>query len=315
MNSFASLAQQGYFNDTPCHRLTTSPGLSVLQCGDPTGKGTGGPGYGFVNEYPTNQYRPDDPALQSPVVYPRGTLAMANTGAPGLQRQPVLPGLQGFAAAPELHRVRHDRRDGSGDPRQDRRGRRGPRRSRCRRRRAEDARPDQVAPAGLTPDRADRSDHPASPALRGVPAIAVGSGARTSWLRPPPPQPQSTNGLAIASLICAFLFFPLGIVFGHMSLSQIKKSGEGGHGLAVAGLVISYVVAVLTVVAVVATVVFAASADPLRRGLRPATARDPGSPGASGRAAGSAAAAVQAVGDARVPTASTRPPPSRPASR
>ena len=83
VNSFASLAQQGYFNDTPCHRLTTSPGLSVLQCGDPTGKGTGGPGYGFVNEYPTNQYRPDDPALQSPVIYPRGTLAMANTGAPG----------------------------------------------------------------------------------------------------------------------------------------------------------------------------------------------------------------------------------------
>ncbi len=39
VNSFASLAQQGYFNDTPCHRLTTSPGLSVLQCGDPTGSG------------------------------------------------------------------------------------------------------------------------------------------------------------------------------------------------------------------------------------------------------------------------------------
>ncbi|KAA0101110.1 peptidylprolyl isomerase [Mycolicibacterium sp. P1-18] len=83
VNSFASLAQQGYFNDTPCHRLTTSPGLSVLQCGDPTGNGTGGPGYGFVNEYPSDQYRPDDPALQAPVVYPRGTLAMANTGAPG----------------------------------------------------------------------------------------------------------------------------------------------------------------------------------------------------------------------------------------
>ena len=83
VNSFASLAQQGFFNDTPCHRLTTTPGLAVLQCGDPTGKGTGGPGYGFVNEYPTNQYQPDDPALQSPVVYPRGTLAMANTGAPG----------------------------------------------------------------------------------------------------------------------------------------------------------------------------------------------------------------------------------------
>ena len=80
VNSFASLAQQGYFNDTPCHRLTTTEKLSVLQCGDPTGVGTGGPGYQFANEYPTNQYQPDDPALQEPVVYPRGTLAMANAG-------------------------------------------------------------------------------------------------------------------------------------------------------------------------------------------------------------------------------------------
>ncbi|BBY16375.1 peptidylprolyl isomerase [Mycolicibacterium litorale] len=80
VNSFASLAQQGYFNETPCHRLTTSPTLSVLQCGDPTGQGTGGPGYEFANEYPTNQYRPDDPALQEAVLYPRGTIAMANAG-------------------------------------------------------------------------------------------------------------------------------------------------------------------------------------------------------------------------------------------
>ncbi|MGZ8802645.1 MAG: peptidylprolyl isomerase, partial [Mycobacterium sp.] len=56
VNSFASLAQQGFFNDTPCHRLTTSDSLAVLQCGDPTGQGTGGPGYQFANEYPTDQY-------------------------------------------------------------------------------------------------------------------------------------------------------------------------------------------------------------------------------------------------------------------
>jgi peptidyl-prolyl cis-trans isomerase B (cyclophilin B) len=80
VNSFASLAQQGFFNDTPCHRLTTSEGLAVLQCGDPTGQGTGGPGYQFENEYPTNQFQPDDPKLQEPVTYPRGTLAMANAG-------------------------------------------------------------------------------------------------------------------------------------------------------------------------------------------------------------------------------------------
>ena len=80
VNSFASLAQQGFFNDTPCHRLTTTEGLAVLQCGDPTGQGTGGPGYQFENEYPTNQFQPDDPKLQEPVKYPRGTLAMANAG-------------------------------------------------------------------------------------------------------------------------------------------------------------------------------------------------------------------------------------------
>ncbi len=81
VNSFASLAQQGYFDGTSCHRLTTAPQLGVLQCGDPTGTGTGGPGYRFGNEYPTNQYRLSDPALKTPVMYPRGTLAMANTGS------------------------------------------------------------------------------------------------------------------------------------------------------------------------------------------------------------------------------------------
>ncbi|WP_099244581.1 peptidylprolyl isomerase [Mycobacterium sp. shizuoka-1] len=80
VNSFVSLAQQGYFDGTPCHRLTDSRSLSVLQCGDPTGTGSGGPGYRFANEYPTNQYRPFDPALKQPVMYPRGTLAMANAG-------------------------------------------------------------------------------------------------------------------------------------------------------------------------------------------------------------------------------------------
>lgn len=79
VNNFASLAQQGYFDDTPCHRLTTGE-LAVLQCGDPSGTGTGGPGYRFPNEYPTNQFRLSDPALKQPLRYPRGTLAMANAG-------------------------------------------------------------------------------------------------------------------------------------------------------------------------------------------------------------------------------------------
>lgn len=80
VNSFASLAQQGYFDNTPCHRLTTSDSLAVLQCGDPAGTGSGGPGYQFANEYPTDQYPTGDPGAQNPVLYPRGTLAMANAG-------------------------------------------------------------------------------------------------------------------------------------------------------------------------------------------------------------------------------------------
>ena len=80
VNSFASLAQKGFFDDTVCHRLTTADSLGVLQCGDPSGTGKGGPGYQFANEYPTNQYAEGDPALEKPVLYPRGTLAMANAG-------------------------------------------------------------------------------------------------------------------------------------------------------------------------------------------------------------------------------------------
>jgi serine/threonine protein kinase/cyclophilin family peptidyl-prolyl cis-trans isomerase len=80
VNSFVSLAQQGFFDNTHCHRLTTSQSLTVLQCGDPKNNGTGGPGYEFANEYPTDQYSADDAALNQPVLYPRGTLAMANAG-------------------------------------------------------------------------------------------------------------------------------------------------------------------------------------------------------------------------------------------
>lgn len=80
VNNFASLAAQGYFDGTPCHRLTIGAELGVLQCGDPSGSGKGGPGYQFPNEYPTNQYRLTDPAAKTPVIYPRGTLAMANAG-------------------------------------------------------------------------------------------------------------------------------------------------------------------------------------------------------------------------------------------
>ena len=47
VNSFVSLAEQGFYDDTPCPRIGDQDGFGILQCGDPTGTGTGGPGYGY----------------------------------------------------------------------------------------------------------------------------------------------------------------------------------------------------------------------------------------------------------------------------
>jgi peptidyl-prolyl cis-trans isomerase B (cyclophilin B) len=65
--SFRFLASQGYYNQTHCHRLTVQQ-IYVLQCGDPTGTGSGGPGYEFNDENLTG------------ATYPAGTVAMANAG-------------------------------------------------------------------------------------------------------------------------------------------------------------------------------------------------------------------------------------------
>lgn len=53
-------------------------------------------------------------------------------------------------------------------------------------------------------------------------------------------QNVGTNGFAVASFVCAFLCSILGVVFGHVALSQINTSGEKGRGLAIAGLAIGY---------------------------------------------------------------------------
>jgi peptidyl-prolyl cis-trans isomerase B (cyclophilin B) len=82
VGSFVSLADQNYFNNTECHRLTTS-GIFVLQCGDPTGTGSGVPGYGFGNENLTSLKEVNVPAAGGKeAVYPPGIVAMANTGQP-----------------------------------------------------------------------------------------------------------------------------------------------------------------------------------------------------------------------------------------
>lgn len=78
--SFASLAEQGYYDNTSCHRQGNDPGFEFLQCGDPyfdpaaaqpdEKTGMGGPGYTIPDE------------VDGTETYPAGTLAMANTGQP-----------------------------------------------------------------------------------------------------------------------------------------------------------------------------------------------------------------------------------------
>ena len=64
VNNFVSLAKDGYYDNTPFHRIIAG---FVIQGGDPTGTGAGGPGYRFN----------DEPIAKD---YTKGTLAMANAG-------------------------------------------------------------------------------------------------------------------------------------------------------------------------------------------------------------------------------------------
>ncbi|MFE7427614.1 peptidylprolyl isomerase [Streptomyces sp. NPDC014735] len=77
-NSFKALADKGFFDGTKCHRLTTQ-GIFVLQCGDPEGNGSGGPGYTIPDE---NLTALGKAGADGTVTYPAGTVAMANTGQP-----------------------------------------------------------------------------------------------------------------------------------------------------------------------------------------------------------------------------------------
>jgi peptidyl-prolyl cis-trans isomerase B (cyclophilin B) len=73
VTQLATLARGGYFNNSLCHRLTTK-GLYVLQCGDPTATGAGGPNF---------TYRDENLPAEGLNNYPAGTVAMANSG-PGV---------------------------------------------------------------------------------------------------------------------------------------------------------------------------------------------------------------------------------------
>ena len=87
VNNFVFLARNGYYDETPCHRII--PGF-VIQCGDPTGTGTGNPGYQFADELPeAGQYQ-------------LGSLAMANSGPNTNGSQFfVITGEQGVQLSPD----------------------------------------------------------------------------------------------------------------------------------------------------------------------------------------------------------------------
>ena len=81
VQSIVHLAEAKFYDGSPCHRIVHKDNFKVLQCGDPTGQGTGGPGYTIPDEKPTGlQPAPADAAGAS--VYPRGTIAMAKTAEP-----------------------------------------------------------------------------------------------------------------------------------------------------------------------------------------------------------------------------------------
>lgn len=74
VNSFTYLARKDFFDKTNCHRLTTGA-LKVLQCGDPTASGSGGPAYKYGEEN-----LPNAASGKETAEYAKGTLAMANAG-------------------------------------------------------------------------------------------------------------------------------------------------------------------------------------------------------------------------------------------
>jgi peptidyl-prolyl cis-trans isomerase B (cyclophilin B) len=89
VNNFVVLARYHYFDNTICHRAI--PGFAV-QCGDPTGTGSGGPGYSFADELPAAG------------AYKVGSVAMANSSSPDSNGSQffVITGDSGVALSPDF---------------------------------------------------------------------------------------------------------------------------------------------------------------------------------------------------------------------
>jgi hypothetical protein len=76
----------------------------------------------------------------------------------------------------------------------------------------------------------------------------------------PPPLARGTNIMAIMAIVFAFVFSPLGIVFGIIARKQISRTGEEGDGLALAGLIVGAVFTVIMVLYVILMIVLFAAA-------------------------------------------------------
>ena len=108
--------------------------------------------------------------------------------------------------------------------------------------------PPEAAPRGPTP-----------PAQYGPPPMQYGPPPNAPYGYTPYAPPQSTNGLAIASLVLGIIWVYwigsiLGIIFGFIALGQINQSGgrQGGKGLAIAGIICSFAWIAILVIAIIA---------------------------------------------------------------
>lgn len=127
--------------------------------------------------------------------------------------------------------------------------------------------PEPVPPAGSAVPPPEPAP-PVAPVAPAVPPPGYGAqppayGAQPVGYAPVYVAPNPTNPLAIVSLVASlagiFIWFigpVVGIITGHIALSQIKKTGQQGHGMALAGTVVGYVLAGLTVLVVIAYIIF-----------------------------------------------------------
>jgi hypothetical protein len=114
VNSFVSLSEQGFYDDTSCHRLTTE-GIFVLQCGDPTGTGMAAP----VTSTPMSSRAPR-PTVPAPSRWRIQAPTPTAPVLPRLRRQPARTQLHG------LRPTRHQERPGHQEDRRGRHPDRGP---------------------------------------------------------------------------------------------------------------------------------------------------------------------------------------------